>query len=108
MTIALGRHGSAVLRMVDGKPGHLLHWCEACACGHVIDVHAISRDGKVLGWDGTFDRPTIGEAVRHENDGAVCEYVLRAGVMYYLQSCTHALAGQSRHLVEFPLTARSA
>ena len=103
MSIALGPRGSGVLRMVDGKPGHILHWCPGCACGHVIDIHAISRDGRVVGWDGDFERPSIGEPVCHEQDGAVCEYILRAGVLYYLESCTHALRGKAVHLPEFPL-----
>lgn len=101
MSVSLSRNG--VLRMVDGKPGHLLHYCPACECGHVIDIHAISRDGRVLGWCGDFQRPSIGEPVRHEKDGEVCEYALRGGVLYYLSNCTHALAGQSRHLIDFPL-----
>lgn len=102
MTIGFGPNGGGVLRMVDGKPGHLLHYCPGCECGHVIDVHAVSKDGNVIGWDGTFDRPSIGEPLRFEKDGAVCEYILRGGVQYFLQSCTHSLAGQSRELVEFP------
>jgi hypothetical protein len=27
---------------------------------------------------------------------------VRAGVLFYLESCTHNLRGQSRHLVEYP------
>jgi hypothetical protein len=101
VTIGLGPNGTGKLRLV--RPGVLLHFCEACGCGHTIDVHAQNRDGKVLGWDGDVDRPSIAEAVRHEAAGAVCEYVLKAGVLYYLQSCSHALAGQTRHLIEYPL-----
>lgn len=100
MTIGLGPNGSGKLRLV--RPGLLLHWCQACEAGHTIDIHAVSRDGKVNGWDGSFDNPTIGEPVRHERDGDICEYILRGGVLYYLASCTHALAGQTRHLIEFP------
>lgn len=100
MTVGLGPRGTGVLRLV--RPGVLLHWCPACECGHTFDVHALSRDGRVLGWDGCFDRPSIGEPVRHERDGSVCEYILKAGVLYFLASSTHALAGQARHLVEYP------
>lgn len=101
VTIGLGPRGTGVLRMV--RPGVLLHFCEACGCGHTIDVHELSRDGRVIGWDGCFDRPSFGEPVRHENtDGAICEYIVRAGVLFYLESCTHNLRGQSRHLVEYP------
>lgn len=101
VTIGLGPHGTGKLRLV--RPGVLLHWCPGCDKGHTIDIHAISRDGRVVGWDGDFDRPTIAEPLRHEHDGSVCEYVLRGGVLYFLQSCTHDLAGQSRHLTEYPL-----
>ena len=102
MSIGLGRAG--VLRMVDGKPGHLLHWCPACACGHVIDIHAVSCNGHVVGWDGDFERPSIGEPVRHELAGdQVCEYLVRAGVLYYFANCTHAMAGKSVHLPAYPL-----
>lgn len=101
MTIGLGRFGFGVLRLV--QPGVLLHWCEACGKGHTIDIHATNHDGHVVGWDGDFEKPSIGEPVRHEQGGEICEYLLRAGVMYYLSSCTHALVGQSRHLRDFPL-----
>jgi hypothetical protein len=102
VTIGLGPNGGGKLRLV--RPGVLLHWCPACERGHTIDVHAQNRDGRVLGWDGDVDAPTIAEPVRHDQGGAVCEYVLRGGVLYFLQSCTHALVGQSRHLVEYPLS----
>lgn len=101
MTIGLGPHGTGKLRLV--RPGVLLHWCEPCEKGHTIDVHAISRNGHVVGWDGDIKRPTIGEPVRHEADGQVCEYLLRGGVLHYLESSTHALAGESRLLQEYPL-----
>jgi hypothetical protein len=91
------------LRMVDGKPGHLLHFCPACLTGHVIDVHAVSRDGHVTGWDGTWENPTIAQPVRHEKDGAVCEYILRAGVLHFLNSSSHGLSGKTVPLPHFPL-----
>lgn len=97
MTVGL----SPVLRIA--RPGVLLHYCEACAKGHTINIHDVSHDGRVLGWDGCEHRPSIAEPVRHEHDGAVCEYILRAGVMYFMESCTHPLKGQSRHLIPYPM-----
>jgi hypothetical protein len=97
MTIGL----SPVLRMV--RPGVYLHWCAACNEGHTFDVHAISRDGHVVGWCGCVQRPSLGEPLRHEKDGRVCEYILRAGVMYFTSDCTHALRNQARSLMEYPL-----
>jgi hypothetical protein len=80
------------------KPGVLSHWCPGCGLEHAIDIHAISQNGKVTGWDGDFDAPTIGEPVRHETERGICEYLLRGGVLYFLESCWHSLAGRSRHL----------
>jgi hypothetical protein len=73
-----------------------------CGAPHEIDIHATSRDGHVVGWDGDLDRPTIGEAMRHETERGRCEYVLRAGVLYFAADCWHPLAGQSRHMESFP------
>jgi hypothetical protein len=101
MTIGLGRNGTGVLRLV--RPGVYLHFCPACKVGHTFDIHALSRDGHVLGFDGDFVRPSVGEPVRHESEGQVCEYVLRGGVLYFMESCTHELRGKSRHLIEYPL-----
>lgn len=93
---------SKTLRMVDGKPGHLIHWCNYCGKAHQIDIHAISRDGRVNGWDGTFVNPTIGEPIRHEHDGQVCEYMIRGGSISYLESSTHDGRGKTERLPEFP------
>jgi hypothetical protein len=100
MTIGLAPGGGGVLRMV--RPGVYLHWCQACRCGHTFDVHEVSQDGKVIGYDGDPIRPSVGQPLRHEKDGAVCEYILKAGVQLFLESCTHALRGQSLPLIEFP------
>lgn len=90
------------------RPGVLAHQCPGCGGRHEIDIHAHSRDGKVIGWDGDQIRPSIAEPLRFETKDAharvvaVCEYVIRSGVAYYFENCTHALAGQSRHLQEIP------
>jgi hypothetical protein len=101
MTVGFGPHGTGKLRLV--RPGVLLHWCPACNKGHAVDVHGLNQDGKVIGWDGDFKRPSFGQTVQHEEAGQVCTYLLTAGVLYYQLASTHALRGQSRHLEEFPL-----
>ena len=82
--------------------GTIEHHCPGCNAVHEINVHAINHDGKRLGWDGDTFRPTIAETVRHETPNGRCEYELRAGVLYFAPGCWHSLAGQSRHLEEFP------
>lgn len=102
MTMGFGRHRHGVLRVKE--PGVLLIWCDACQAGHEIDIHKCNRDGRLMGWDGDHIKPTIAEPVRVEPlPGLVCEFLLRAGVMYYLQSCTHAMRGKSAHLRDYPI-----
>lgn len=97
MTIGL----SPVLRMV--RPGVYLHWCSGCRTGHTFDIHAVSRDGKVVGWCGDVHKPSLGEPLRHEADDGICEYLLRGGVQYFTDASTHELRGQVRSLPEYPL-----
>jgi hypothetical protein len=84
------------------RPGVIEHWCPGCGERHAIDIHALSRDGRVTGWDGDPYTPTIPEPVRRVTPRGVCEYVVRGGVLYFLQTCWHPLAGTSRHLEECP------
>jgi hypothetical protein len=98
MTIGLCRGGKFQLV----RPGVLRHWCPGCSAPHDIDVHAISRDGHVLGWDGDLERPSIGERMRHDTPHGICEYVLRSGVLYFAPECWHPLANQQRHMENFP------
>lgn len=98
MTMSLCNGG--VLRLL--RPGVLEHWCPGCREIHAIDIHSLSRDGKVIGWDGTTVNPTFGEPVRHETAKGTCEYLLRGGVLYFFESCWHGLGGTSRHLEAFP------
>ena len=87
---------AAVLRLV--KPGILEHWCDGCNAAHRFNVHERNRDGRVNGWDGDMLRPHMDTTLRFEAGGQVCEYILKAGVVLFMSNCSHALAGQQRHL----------
>jgi hypothetical protein len=85
------------------RPGVYSHFCPGCQCCHTFNVHDVNQDGKVIGYDGDPIRPSLGQPLRHVGaDGAVCEYILRAGVIHYLESCSHELRGQSRALIDCP------
>jgi hypothetical protein len=98
MTMSLCAGGK--LRLL--RPGVIEHFCPGCCEIHAIDIHAISQNGHVIGWDGTTEYPSFGEPIRHETPHGRCEYVLRAGVLYFASDSWHPLAGQQRHLQEFP------
>jgi hypothetical protein len=97
MTIGL----SSVLRLV--RPGVILHWCEACNKGHAIDIHSQNEDGRVLGWDGDYETPTIAETIQQRDGESLCEYALRGGYIVYTARSTHSLAGRVRPLHPYPM-----
>lgn len=97
--------GRAVIpRLRTAKPGVLSMWCPGCMRKHDLDVHALSRDGRVLGFDGDMVRPSISEPVFNEQDGIVCEFLLRGGSLHYFSNSTHGLAGMVVPLPHFPLS----
>jgi hypothetical protein len=102
MTMSLCEGGK--LRLL--RPGVLEHWCAGCECAHAIDIHAQSRDGKLIGWDGNTRCPTFGEPVHHDTERGTCTYLLRGGVQFFFEPCWHELRGQSRHLEDFPRNPR--
>lgn len=101
MTVGLGPNGTGKLRLV--KPGVLLHWCPGCGEGHTIDVHEMSRNGHVLGWDGDIYLPSVAEPIERVTARGRCAYRLKAGIIYFESDCWHHLANQQRHLEEYPL-----
>jgi hypothetical protein len=84
------------------RPGVIEHWCPGCCAVHSIDIHALSQNGRVMGWDGDMRNPTIAEPVRHLVERGTCDYILRGGRLIFMNNCWHPLAGQQRTLEEFP------
>jgi hypothetical protein len=85
-------------RLRTVKPGLLALWCPGCMTEHQIDVHALNQDGKVVGWDGAHDRPTLGQTVSFPG----CQFLLRGGVLHFF-ACAHPLSNQDVPLPHFPL-----
>lgn len=101
--------------------------CPACRTGHLVTVE---RDphlpgGPCWGWNGSGDAPTFtpsillrGTQVRRDENGKwtgewirgadgeplplVCHSFVTDGRIQYLSDCTHALAGQTVDLPDFP------
>ena len=83
-------------------PGVLEHHCPGCGVIHSIDIHAQSKDGKVIGFDGDEFQPSFGEPIRHDTPNGTCEYLLRGGVLIFMSNCWHHMAGKTRPLGAFP------
>ncbi len=98
----------AKLRMVDG--GRVAFWCPGCRQAHLIRLsQAAAADSGGWGFDGDLERPTFTPSIFVNwpgpafNPGAPsCHSYVTKGRILYLQDCTHALAGQTVDLPDFP------
>ncbi|WP_367394509.1 DUF6527 family protein [Cupriavidus sp. Agwp_2] len=119
---------SKILR--EPAPGTLSFWCPGCRQSHEIRYGA--GEGPRWGWNGIAERPTFtpsvlvrsGHHVQGYDGGGcwcdfntelkakgeepcgfnceVCHTFVTDGQIQYLSDCTHALAGQTVPMVEFP------
>lgn len=106
---------SPILRSVDG--GRVMFWCPGCKEGHAVMVSASRNAGINWGYNGnptaptftpsvlvTYNGPDAGQtdAEGHRAPQAVCHSFVTDGRIQFLSDCTHALAGQTVDLPEFP------
>lgn len=88
----------------------LMFWCPGCNGPHQIKHGAGA--GPRWGWNGDAERPTFTPSVlvRYEGidagkDGAppaVCHTFVTDGRIQFLGDCTHAMAGQTVDLPDWP------
>lgn len=105
---------SAILRRPAA--GHLSFWCPGCNDAHQILYGEGS--GPRWSWNGSEDRPTFTPSVlvtwsEPSDDPALagdqahdiakrCHSFVTAGQIQFLDDCSHALAGRTLPLHEFP------
>ena len=106
-----------ITRIKDGQNCQWLSfWCEACGFSHTVKINAPDNSG--WGFNGSREAPTLTPSVKltlprpSHNPAEVndrtkdielcCHSFVRAGRIEYLSDCTHALAGQTVDLKEFP------
>lgn len=92
------------------EDGGLMFWCPGCDGAHRI-YHG-EGTGPRWGWNGSADRPTFTPSVLVTYNGcdagidgappAVCHSFVTDGRIQFLGDCTHALAGQTVDLPEWP------
>jgi hypothetical protein len=103
-----GKVVSPILRSIDSKDGeYLSFWCPGCDCVHSITVNNGPGDSNHWGWNGSYDTPTFTPSILYNVGGAnrsrpICHSYVTDGRMQMLADCTHALAGQTVDLPEFP------
>lgn len=106
---------SPILRSIDG--GRVMFWCPGCEEGHAVTVSAAYNQGINWGYNGdpaaptftpsvlvTYNGPDAGQTDTegHRAPQAVCHSFVTDGRIQFLTDCTHALAGQTVDLPEFP------
>ena len=106
-----GEKLSAVLR---GRAGYLTFWCPGCDSCHSVGVG--EGPGPRWGYNGYPEKPTFTPSVlvtypavpdaeegfEEWRSARTCHSFVTDGRIQFLSDCTHALAGQTVDLPEFP------
>lgn len=116
---------SAKLRSIEG--GRLAYWCQGCNSAHQVSV---AGPGAVWGWNGNVEAPTFTPSVlvtsghfvssHKPGDKCWCTYAaehpgrpvsfrcqrchtfIRGGMVEFLGDCSHAYAGKTEPLPDWP------
>lgn len=91
------------LRRYKGSHGEVgfLFWCPGCD-----DPHQVRVAGRppVWDWNGNQAFPTFSPSVlvRADHRGGRCHFYVVDGALQFLSDCTHALAGQTVLIPDWP------
>ena len=82
-----------------------------CPCGNYHSLRTRPAPSPSWEWNGGADKPTFSSSILStctwtEDDGSktdeICHSVVRDGMIQFLSDCTHALAGQTVEIPEWP------
>ena len=77
----------------------LMFWCPGCDEPHGPRIEG----GSPWTWDGNREQPTLSPSILvTDHAGSRCHSFLRAGRLEFLSDCTHAMAGQTVDLPDWP------
>lgn len=77
----------------------LLFWCPACDSPHAPVIEGVDP----WAWNGDRERPTVTPSIRvTDHDGSRCHSYVTDGQIQFLSDCTHALAGQTVPIPDWP------
>lgn len=76
------------------------HWCPACHEPHVYTT----KPGRHACWsfDGNVESPSFSPSMKLWNSQKTCHYFLTGGRLQFCGDSTHALAGQTVDLPDWP------
>lgn len=79
-------------------------WCPGCDGVHVVTLSR--KDGSPMWtWDGNVDAPTFSPSILVTGGGhdkSRCHSFVRGGKIEFLGDCTHALAGKTVDIPDWP------
>lgn len=93
------------IRLVKG--GGQIFWCPGCDSAHQVNTSPKSN----WTWNGDMDRPTFSPSILvtcewHTEDDTMkddrCHSFVKDGQIQFLSDCTHAKAGQTVDIPEWP------
>lgn len=102
---------------------YLMFWCPGCDEAHGPIVERTIAARPLWTWDGDRERPTLAPSIRVQGrrrltedeyqrilsgeqvviPDRLCHTFVRAGRIEFLGDCTHALAGQTVEIPDWPL-----
>lgn len=89
----------------EGRYG-VAFWCPGCDECHAVITMGDRATGPVWGWDGSVDAPTFSPSILvtggPSDARTVCHSFVSVGRIAFLSDCTHALAGQTVALPDWP------
>lgn len=74
-------------------------WCPGCDTAHGVRVKGAAG---VWGWNRSVDAPTFSPSVLAHGGDTRCHSYVVEGDIRFLSDCSHALAGQTVPLPEWP------
>jgi hypothetical protein len=104
---ALNSKLRSVAFTTDGSAVGIAFWCPGCGESHAVCTRGDPALRPVWGWDGNIAAPTITPSIKVTKGHGhkppdVCHSFVRAGSIQFLGDCTHALAGNTVPLPDWP------
>ena len=83
----------------------IAYWCPGCDESHAVCTKGDSAKGPRWEWDGSIQKPNLSPSIKITSSGdgvKVCHCFIRQGRIEFCADSTHALAGKTVDLPDWP------
>lgn len=92
----------ACIEMVGGSGLHLLAVNPNSSGARLLEARS-QINKPMWNWDGNLEKPSLSPSIlTHSGKDGRCHAYLRAGVMKYLDDCTHSMKGKQVPIPDLP------